>query len=745
VDLVTPVRKISPLMNQADGSWNLGEAPFGIDTGGALGPDPAGPNDVPVFVAKLPSGGWQYYDPDPALRHYVGSFRWTNWNNIVGPHDETRASFEVVAPVTIPPGMKVVVVLLARPTSSPVRPEDGPYAPHVYPGNPAYYDLMANGPGGFHVQVAQRHIANPLFRIVGVQFVPRTTNRPQVFDMQRLRQARRAARHLLTQPPYSLNPDDLAYYADCGSFGGFIAPLAALFYPQEFHAALGYAFTAAVRSMPSDFDSFLFMTSLLGTDSSAHQYTMRDTVEIPMWCRIDLLAVLFAPHPVETHALRFFSPDTCNLVGGFGNVVTPPPPPEEGLAPTSLTHANSAGDMEGSFTFVAGHGPPRYVFSVGGELSVWDGYQWLGHKQLSTFWPTLTHGCVQAGEIDPSSPGEEVVVATTSGKITWFTLADLTTPGLILDSPELARSSARYLTETDGRVYEHRCNMSLAATWAMAALPASGTTPGKLQAIDAAGIWWEVAPDGKPTWIEDVREPASGNPIVPIGLVDASAGVLTPGTGGTGNHMWQTVASGSSVRLRSNPYIPAPSHYQWGTPPLSDLVSIEFRGGPSHGLWVLPLGGATYVDSGVTWCAWWQKIGDSPNLVQRATYAVANGTATIQDIWGSTGPDLGGGAPPPKWPPLASGYRNPIRSEFAPVAPMYAHGLRIGKVLRNRTVPQVITTTMGGLVILLDGIDGKVRSTVETIIVWPLGVMALLWAGAETTWDKRLYPLCRMA
>ena len=52
------------------------------------------------------------------------------------------------------------------------------------------------------------------------------------------------------------------------------------FYPNEFHAGVAGAFSGAHRSMPSDFDSYVFFSSQLGTDYAPHSYLMRDTVEI---------------------------------------------------------------------------------------------------------------------------------------------------------------------------------------------------------------------------------------------------------------------------------------------------------------------------------------------------------------------------------------------------------------------------------------------------------------------------------
>lgn len=39
---VAPTSKVSPMLNQPDGIWNMGESPDGVDIGGSHGPDPLG-------------------------------------------------------------------------------------------------------------------------------------------------------------------------------------------------------------------------------------------------------------------------------------------------------------------------------------------------------------------------------------------------------------------------------------------------------------------------------------------------------------------------------------------------------------------------------------------------------------------------------------------------------------------------------------------------------------------------------
>ena len=272
MSLVTPVSKVSPMLNQADGVWNMGEAPDGRDVGGVLSQDPLSA-PMPTYAPLLPNG-WEPFAADSRLSEYIGSFR------PVGgllPGDETRASFQVVAPTTIDTP-KVVVAIFTHATFG----GENPLSPHAYPGNPNNHDLYFSGVGPEHAVVVRNLDKGAMpYRVVGVQFVPRTAQRPMVSTMQRLRQARKAVLHLLLQR-YGLQESDVAFAVDCASFGGFTAQVAVSFYPKEFHAGVAGAFSGAHRSMPSDFDSYVFFSSQLGTDYAPHSYLMRDTVEIPM-------------------------------------------------------------------------------------------------------------------------------------------------------------------------------------------------------------------------------------------------------------------------------------------------------------------------------------------------------------------------------------------------------------------------------------------------------------------------------
>ena len=103
LNIGTPT-KVSPLMNEPDGIWNMGEAPEGPDKGGVLDRDlTASSTAQPTFVPLLPGSGWQSLASSPPTLHYVGSFR--NQATSTHPDDELRASFHVVAPATIEPGM----------------------------------------------------------------------------------------------------------------------------------------------------------------------------------------------------------------------------------------------------------------------------------------------------------------------------------------------------------------------------------------------------------------------------------------------------------------------------------------------------------------------------------------------------------------------------------------------------------------------------------------------------------------
>ncbi len=1128
-DLTVPPSKVSPKLNQADQIWNMGESPNGRDIGGALGQDNPQAAPQPSFVPYPGTGGWQNLGYS-GLVNYVGSFR--NRGSQTNPADDTRASFEVVAPAVIEPGKKVVVALF---TQSTFPGYDAKRAPHDYPGNPTYYDLLVTGGAGPHFDVVTRNLNGPAlpYRVVGVQFVPRTSSRPAVFAMQRLRQVREATKYLLSQPPYNIAAGDIAYHVDCASFGGFTTQLAILFYPQEFHAGTAGAFSAAMRSVPCDFDSLVYFTSLMGMNGAGHSYTVRDTVDIPMWCRIEgtdlasvsstnrwllplshiqrpiyfflgdedtvthgtdwvpilnraagqngtqpqegqvtyqtvvgnghtvtvrwsiasksghgeqrpngfklmdnpprdtdkledvldlmlgeayaqlavpasnilpidhsalgrklsnqtalpsqdpsrdalghrgvrqftpgtrqgllvdppttfrrygqgtwlggneslkvqkvgtdprasvfvgsadgfvtrlmmeprtgggqtihplvekarsklangqpyalghgvwglavgevdpgidglevvaasynriglfkavdlelirerdlpdpadtripaerrweyvdprkvqiadlidglggdgeivfrtlhghlvimdrmldikyehgeggivdfvvgpetspapwlrhpiyllsarghvarleintsltapflfpnqgelagashleyggmrdlelltwqgqqRLGALFIPHLDDSDAVRLFSLGDCTRVGAFGNIQAAAEP-EAGLPPLNVLHLHPSGDQEPGFTYVGGHGGDRYVISSGGDLSVWDGAEVLGHKRLSTFPPASGHGSVQAGDLDesPSSPGDEVVVATSAGRIVWFKLSELLSD-LTEAGRDLNMARAFVTDPVDGRVYEHRCNMSLAATWAMAATPATST----LQVIDAGGTWWEVDAQGKPTFVKELGAAATG--LVPAG---ASSVALASGSGSQPHLAWQTFKdppTSPETILASRPYVPAVFPGEaWWLPPTTPPFDLRPRIRHDIGHWVLPFGGARYEMPGATWLAWWQRAGMFTRFVQRVTYSVAGGQASVLDIWGSTQKELANNAPPPRFPPSHPDYVKAIRSELGEAAPSQLDAIRIGRVLPGDT-PQVVTSGLGGRVTLLDGSTGVV-------------------------------------
>jgi len=1130
--LLTTPSKVSPMLNQADGIWNMGEAPDGRDVGGVLGQDPL-TAPMPTYEPLL-SNGWEPVAADPSLVTYIGGLRPSGGLQF---GDETMASFQVVAPVTIDTPQIVVAIFTLATFGG-----DNPQNPHAYPGYPPYGLLFPTGP---HVDVVSRNLLQsptPAFRVVGVQYVPRTSQRPMASAMQRLRQVRRAVLDLVWQR-YGIAESDVAFAVDCASFGGFLAQTALVFYPTEFHAGVDGTFSGAHRSMPSDFDSGVMFSSLLGTDGAPHSYLMRDTVEIPMWCHIEetdfasitttnrifaghlqrpiyfwigdedtvthgtdwirivagnsgleqplygtttlssvsgpvevywsvvsksghgehrlnafklqgvpvpydtndptkplevmlekahaertrqgvvpiddpsvgrkltgslpsldpsraalahkgvrtyspgtmpglltenasfqrygqgtwlganeslkvktlpndtrasifvgsadgyvtrlkmeamgtnpviqplvekarssfppggpayalghgtwgldvgevddgipgdevvvtsynrvalftaqdlhlirevtlpnweydnprkvqiadllgdpsdgeivfrtlhghlvvmdkyltiryehdeggvidlvvgpqparsvatwlkrpiyilsarghvvrleidtahqqppppapnewgrlagasyleyggmrdmdlvpwqgqtRLGVLFAPQLGETDAMRFFSSDDCSKVGEFGNLThyppAPPPPPAMPPPPMSAQHVNPNGNQESSFAYLAGHGGDHYLISHGGDLSLWDGEMVLGIKSLGTFRPALGHGCVQTGDVDPASPGDEIVVSTFTGRVVWFRRSDLLGPinpdGKRLSGSDFDRSSAgHFFTDANGVVHEHRCNMALAGTWAMSAQPASGSTEGKLSAVDATGTWWEVTPSGVPTRKEDYVGLRS--------LVDAKATSVPSASNGSGHLWWLTAMMGSTGYLLSTPYLPANSALPAGPWQLANPAAyMELR----NGHWPCPWPGARIFDAATQkhWFAWWYRYGAYPNLIQCASYTVSGGMLDPSiSLWNSTQGVLPGNAPPPRFPFNAPGYLNPLRTEQDLADPHSMQSLKIGRVLHGQELPQVVAAGMGGRVMLLSGSDGRI---IGESADYGLGGMAL--ALADLTGD----------
>ena len=470
---------------------------------------------------------------------------------------------------------------------------------------------------------------------------------------------------------------------------------------------------------------------VLAAASHLEYGTMRDLDLLP-WGGQQVLGALFLHHMGTTDAVRLFSMPDCVKVGQFGdlkhNPPDPPSPPAVPLPPMAAKHATATGDMEPSLTYVAGHGADRYVISAGGDVSVWDGETVLGHKRLGTFLPAVGHGCVQAAEIDASSAGQEIVGVTTAGRVFWVKLSELTTAGTNLNI-------ARTILEDNGRVYEDRCNLSLSATWAMQPVP-STSGPGKLRVVDGSGIVWDVDPTGKPTLVL--------HSLPSLGFVDSGATSLQSGTGGGGSgatphKFWDTTTGW----LASTPYVPkdAPGADWWlpavGKRPLVPILPVP----SANAHWVLPYGGTTFVDnsgqSPLTWCALWQKsfveplIPEKPlyvgfHFVQRFTYSISGGQASVQDIWASTQESLGT-APPPRFPPGAAGYVKAIRTELGGAAPLNKQAIRIGRVLADGA-PHVVVSGIGGRVMVLDGNTGRiVRESAD----YGLGGMALAIANLD--------------
>jgi hypothetical protein len=144
VDLLWPVRRVSPLMNYPDQSWNLGESPSGIDLGGAHDRDDPTNALMPTYESYPGLGGWHPHPENTQLLRFVGRLRPPGGNR--GTHGELPAAFLVVAPQTIPT-QHVVMVIFTQPTMGPYHASDLIYQPHNYPGSTAadQFDLLTVG------------------------------------------------------------------------------------------------------------------------------------------------------------------------------------------------------------------------------------------------------------------------------------------------------------------------------------------------------------------------------------------------------------------------------------------------------------------------------------------------------------------------------------------------------------------------------------------------------------------------
>jgi hypothetical protein len=296
----------SPLLNWADGSWNHGEGfPAGAsEVGGVLSDDNPGLltlSEITTLRNWAPLTGY-------SMHQFIGEFRPSN-------SSETgySSSFEILVhndfyqnPLSRP---HVVIVLTTAETRGSAVASQDQFNPHVYPGDPSPSRLglwdwpFPGGPG----LVQHFYPSGYDFHVVFAHIVPRTSGRPLVFSVQRLRQLRHAVMLKLNQ-----HAGQTLTYTTCvsgSSFGGLTTQVALLLHPDEFHAGLAYSFSGSLRAVPNDHASYDLITAGLGLGQSGAGYSLRDAIDFSIYDRTaatDYTSLSFVNRVARGEAKRSF-------------------------------------------------------------------------------------------------------------------------------------------------------------------------------------------------------------------------------------------------------------------------------------------------------------------------------------------------------------------------------------------------------------------------------------------------------
>ena len=136
--LLSPDKRISPLLNQPDGSWNFGDAAAGTlsDRGANLTPLTRLEIETSLTLANIQVVKAWGIKPgsDNKIRNYVGRLKRVGES----PPDEQEAHFEVLVPVSYTDNLQkpTLLVLSTYQTISSSIPANIPFDPHLYPAQP---------------------------------------------------------------------------------------------------------------------------------------------------------------------------------------------------------------------------------------------------------------------------------------------------------------------------------------------------------------------------------------------------------------------------------------------------------------------------------------------------------------------------------------------------------------------------------------------------------------------------------
>ncbi|MCC6669776.1 MAG: hypothetical protein IT458_01860 [Planctomycetes bacterium] len=449
---------------------------------------------------------------------------------------------------------------------------------------------------------------------------------------------------------------------------------------------------------------------LLGAVSALQYGGLADMAFVP-WPGVPgglALAGLFLRKPAETGSIRIFDPSTLDLITHFGDVTAPEDPynKEQPFFFPNLPRGGTSVNLR--YVGDAGPSGPCLATSYSGGLVLWnlDGST-RAVKSLDSFPPFRGATSLIVANVAPAAEGDELVVSTAGGRIGFLTHYDLTyQPGTDLQLPRRFWSDP-----ATGQVFEDRCTMSLAGTWALAEQGDSALP--HFEAIDRAGTWWKVdrmtghpivSPPPADIGIEEVR-----------GLVWSGAG-NPPVQGPKGSNYRKTYMTVGPVSFLSHgPYVHRPEEndpLKWDLvdpeldpfsppyPPDRLLYPTLWRGG----FWICPKGGGARTFGAARHAAWWSS-GPYPNLVSFVRLDNLSGTPNVADAWNSMGTSVGNSN---RRPPLTGPYRG-LRSEFNPCAVNSNQSLVLGRVHPDQNLPpQVILVAMGGRVVVLDGATGAI-------------------------------------
>jgi hypothetical protein len=377
-----------------------------------------------------------------------------------------------------------------------------------------------------------------------------------------------------------------------------------------------------------------------------------------------------ASKSADPWAHRFFDPTTLDRLLSLGE-----PPP--GLPPAVLP---PLGGIRCAVASTAA-GQARYVVLSGEELSVYDAGGGLrGKKDLRSFPPASMPVSLAAGDIDGTS-ASEILVSTAAGRVVWFRLNELTATGESFPNATNA-----------GWTLRDRTNPSIAASWAMT------FAQGKLQVVDQAGIHYEVDPaTGVAAERATFGYPGPHRSLHYLGDLHGPVAPTNPPP--LNLECWVLGPLAQIGRTAPSPPIP----------PSTQDTPVVYRSFAIGGYWLASAGGASFTEPGGGTRLWWwnwMPAGAEPyahDLVLGARINVdLQGSRVLQDLLSASHGSWAG--------------RERLRNNMSIFGQLETGDLQSMSVgsFRNSTDPDVVLSTVGGSVLLLDDADPRPAIVAES-------------------------------